>query len=135
MGPKATPAVPALIEMAKTAEGYLRLDAAIALRSIDPREVDAVVSALIATLSDPFLPLRRDAARELGKIGPPARAAVPALVAARDYRPRPGPAPAAREPGTSDLAVVVTMPEDEFYPQVRGAAIDALRKIEGGATP
>ena len=55
------------------------------------QDVDVVVPALVESLNDPFMPIRVDAALALGKIGPRARDAVPALIAARDYTPKPRP--------------------------------------------
>ena len=83
IGRKAKPAGPALITLLKTATGYDRLNAAEALWRID-QDVDIVVPALAESLKDSFLPIRRDAANALGEIGPRARGAVSALIAARD---------------------------------------------------
>ena len=130
IGPKAKPAVPALIALLKTATGYDRLHAAEALWRID-QDVDVVVPALVESLKDPFLPIRRDAANALGEVGPRARDAVPALVAARDYEPKPRPERDEKVTTESDTPIVREMPEEEFYPRVREAAIDALSKIEG----
>lgn len=129
MGPKARPAVPALLTLLKTATGYDRLNAADALWRIDSN-VDMVVPALVESLKDPFLPIRRDAANALGEIGPRASDAVPALIAARDYKPKPR---SQREEMTTvelDVPVVREMREDQFYSQVRDAAIEALSKIK-----
>jgi HEAT repeat protein len=134
MGPTARPAVPALITLLKTATGYDRLNAAEALWQID-QDVDVVVPALLESLKHPFLPIRRDAANALGAIGPRASDAVPALIAARDYKPKPRPErPALNNNNEADLPIVTEMPEEDFYPVVRQAAIQALSKIEGGGS-
>jgi HEAT repeat protein len=129
MGPSAKAAVPALTELLKTATGYDQLLAAQALWKID-ENVDLVVPALIRALNDPFMPIRRDAADALGEIGPRARAAIPALIATRDYKPQPRPKAKAPAAGDGDLPVVTEMPEDEFYPQVRDAAVRAIANIK-----
>jgi HEAT repeat protein len=130
MGPSAKAAAPALIELLKTASGYDRLNAAQALWKID-ENIDVVVPALIQALSDPYLPVRSEAAAALGEIGPRARDAIPALIAARDYKPMPQPKAELPEPQTRQLAVVTKMPDAEYYPRVRDAAIRALSRIEG----
>ena len=65
-----------MIALLKTATGYDRLHAAEALWSID-QYASVAVPALVDSLKDPFLPIRRDAANALGEIGPRARDAVP----------------------------------------------------------
>jgi HEAT repeat protein len=131
MGVKAKPATPALIRLLKTAEGYERLHAAEALWLID-QDYDTAVPALIESLKDPYLPILCDAARVLGKIGPRASAAVPALVAVRDHKPKPRSKREVRKPKDDSPPVVEEMPEEEFYPVVRDAAVEALSKVKGG---
>jgi HEAT repeat protein len=129
IGPHAKSAAPALRKLLKTATDYDRLQAAEALWTIEP-DVDVVVPALVESLKDPFLPIRRHAADALGKIGPRARAAVPALIEARDYKPKPSPKREHLRTGEANAPVVGEMPDEEFYPQVRDAAIEALSRIE-----
>ena len=88
-----------------------------------------VVPVLVELLKDPFLPIRCDASDALGEIGGRAGAAVPALIEARDYKAKPRPKREAR--GLTEVAVptIEEMSEEEFYPQVRNAALKALSKI------
>jgi len=46
---------------------------------LDPSVASQVVAALILTLREPVVQLRRDAVTTLGMIGPPAKAAIPEL--------------------------------------------------------
>ena len=62
-----------------------RFDAVAKLALFGPMAVDAV-PALIKALKDPKLFIRRATAITLGKIGPAAKAAIPALTAIRDER-------------------------------------------------
>ncbi len=56
-----------------------RLDTAVALMKLDPAENPFAVSALIELLNHPYCGARWTAAEELGKLGPDAKSAVPAL--------------------------------------------------------
>ncbi len=131
IGTKAKLAAPALIKLLKTSTSYDRLNAALALWRID-QDVDVLVPALAELLKDPFLPIRCDAAAALGEIGPRAKAAIPALIAAREYKPRPQPKRETLKTAEANFPIAVEIPEEEFYPRVRDAAIKALSKIEHG---
>jgi HEAT repeat protein/beta-lactamase regulating signal transducer with metallopeptidase domain len=56
-----------------------RMDTAVALMKLDPAEKSFAVSALIELLNHPYAGARWTTAETLGKIGPDAKAAVPAL--------------------------------------------------------
>ncbi|WP_406700044.1 HEAT repeat domain-containing protein [Singulisphaera sp. Ch08] len=131
IGHRARPAVLALTEMAKSAKGYDRLHAAVALWDIT-QDPDIAVPALTELLKDSFLPLRRAAAIELGTIGPAAHAAIPALILASDLKqiPRAEHPPLSRE--SSRLESRAAEPYDLI---VRSAAIEALRNIQGNEPP
>ena len=99
IGPAAVAAVPALIETFTHKDGYVRGNAAEALRKIGPVAVPALIEAL--KNKDSEVGVRGGAAYVLGQISPEARAAVPALIQ--------------------------TLEDTDEY--VRGTAADALAKI------
>ncbi len=153
LGPAARPAVPALTAVMRWDDSSSRISAAIALGEIlaaspvSPGGADplpAAVAALGRALGDPHLEVRQQAARALGKIGPAAAGAVPALAAALELE----------DPATSDAAVhgyaawalgemgKLALPavpalrrcyQNDRDPFTRKAAEAALRKL--GASP
>ncbi len=76
LGPPARPAVPALIEALRDKSAAVALTAAMALAQVDATRGGAAVQLLADSLDMP------GAALALANIGPEARAAVPALIAA-----------------------------------------------------
>src|SRR5262245_20113675 len=84
IGEQAKAAVPALIDVLKDQELSVRRTAASALVRIG--EVEAAIPTLIDTLKDPDALTRGCTAIELGNFGAEAKAAVPALIAARKDR-------------------------------------------------
>ena len=95
--------MPALLEALKDEDEDVRRLAVFALGRISPAPKDAV-PALIEALKDEDEDVRAGAAYALGKIGPAAKDSVPALKA---------------------------LSENEIDPEVRKAAADALKKIQG----
>lgn len=90
IGPAARSAVPALTAQLRTDDSSTRISAAIALGNIllhspiSPGGADPLpttVDALARALGDPHLTVRQQAAQALGRIGPAAASAVPALQA------------------------------------------------------
>lgn len=77
--PKATGAIPILIELLKDADAFIRLDAAYALGFIGP-EARTAVPDLIALLKDQEAMVRNNAAYALGLIKADADRVVPELV-------------------------------------------------------
>jgi len=142
IGPNAKAAVPALRAALPNAKAYQKLSISEALWKIEGN-APLVVPPLIDLLHDDYGPIRRDAASILGRIGPPARAAVPTLVEMVRYVPlsqppeqpdldRSQPAKADASKGPS-FGVVRRMSEGEFYPQIREAAAEAIKKIDSEA--
>ncbi|TWU12762.1 HEAT repeat protein [Symmachiella macrocystis] len=133
-GPAANAAVPALRNELQTAKGYETLSICKALWLIDGK-ASVVIPPLIELLEDDFGPIRRDAAEILGQIGPAAKAAVPTLVGMVQYSPPPQEdpplVPSADVSGGEPIAVAMT--DQEFYPQIRAAAAEALKKIDAQA--
>src|SRR5712692_5757951 len=81
-GPKAKTAVPKLIELLlKDPEPLVRIAAARALSGIDP-DNETVILSLAKGLRDKHGVVARTVARHLARLGPKAKAAVPALVEA-----------------------------------------------------
>ncbi|MBI1348963.1 hypothetical protein GC163_22045 [bacterium] len=121
-------AIPALKSRLPGAEGYLKLSICQALWKIE-RNTDEVVPALIQLLDDEFDPLRCDAAELLGRIGSPAKAALPRLqemVANVTPSREPQPPPLS----TNGEPMVVAATEADFYPRIRQAAQTALERIK-----
>jgi hypothetical protein len=135
IGPNAKAAVPVLRTALPTAKDYDKLTIAEALWKIE-RNAPLVVPPLIELLNDKYGPLRVAAARILGRIGTPAKAAVPILVEMARHVPAHQPAkqpdsvPAQSADSDAPRAVIREMTEEEFYPQIRAAAAEALEKIE-----
>jgi HEAT repeat protein len=75
IGPQATPAVPALMDLLGENDANVHGRAADALAKIGPEAVPALIKAL----SDPVAAKRKAATWALGKMGPGATAAVPDL--------------------------------------------------------
>jgi HEAT repeat protein len=69
LGPGASPAVPALVEVLHGGNSLVRQNAALALGKIGP-DARAAVPELVRMLRDPDWLLRRQAAIALGEIGP-----------------------------------------------------------------
>jgi HEAT repeat protein len=85
IGPEASPAVPTLLALAVTSPGaYVTTTAAGALPSIALPASRQVMHVWLPRLRDADAQVRRDAASALGALGPVARPAVGALVAALD---------------------------------------------------
>lgn len=103
IGPAARPMIPRIISFLKDRDEGMRMTAAAALGQIGHGSPE-VVSALIDALqTDPGqFAVREEAAKALGKIAPPAEAAIPVLEKARNHK----------------------------FPDVREAAAEALRKIK-----
>jgi hypothetical protein len=78
-GPRAKPALPALIRALRDQDGWVRWTAAHAIGAIGPEAV-AAVPALTKALQDHDESVRRHVACSLGHIGPEAKSAVPALI-------------------------------------------------------
>jgi HEAT repeat protein len=144
IGPQARAAVPALRAALPTATGYDKLEITKALWTIDGDRT-LVIPRLIELLHDHFGPIRCDAARILGRIGPPAKAALPTLLEMIRHVPEPtrpklseSNGPAEHSPASADsppsVATLRPMTEAEFYPQIRAAATEALQKIDPGVT-
>ncbi len=84
IGPRARVALPTVLEAAKSPEFFVRANALEALTKItvDP---DVVVPPLVAALQDKHGWTQKTAATLLGKLGPAAKAAIPAA-RGRDHR-------------------------------------------------
>jgi HEAT repeat protein len=131
IGPEARDAIPRLRKMATSDDEFCRIQAARALLKIEGN-TDFVISALIDLLKwDGWGYPPREAARTLGDIGPPAERAVPALLDILAHPPKksagssaPPSAEANRTTGVIGLDT-----EEEAYPQLRAAALEALSKI------
>jgi HEAT repeat protein len=78
-GPRASPAVPALIQVLGDADEDARWNAADALGQIGP-EARAAVPRLIAVLKDESAEVREHSAESLGQIGAEPESVIPALV-------------------------------------------------------
>lgn len=134
IGPEAKTAVPALAELLKDAESYVRSTAAGALGQIGP-EAKGAVSGLIELLKDTESWVRSNALDTLGKIGPEAKPAVPALVKLLKESRGEHPRHRVRNPrdrsgcrrGPTVLNELVKEPSD----WVRWKAEDAISKIKG----
>lgn len=87
MGPKARAAVPALAAALSDQDHEVRVAAAMALENMDPGDAKEAIPALIRALKDREGRVRQWAAKALGKIGPPAREAIPALNEAARFDP------------------------------------------------
>ncbi len=89
IGPPPEKAVPSLIQALEDSNLFVRKAATSALEEIDPNwetrdEAKKAVPALVRFLGDRWSVAREHAAQILGKLGPAAKVAVPALVAAQD---------------------------------------------------
>jgi HEAT repeat protein/beta-lactamase regulating signal transducer with metallopeptidase domain len=77
---QAVPAVKQLLlDIHEHGNWCYRMDTAVALMKLDPAEKPFAISALIELLNHPYCGARWTTAEALGKIGPDAKAAVPAL--------------------------------------------------------
>jgi HEAT repeat protein len=84
MGARAAEAVPQVKAALDDQVTMVRVYAARALYAIDPCSARIVVDCLVHALSDPDSDVRDEAATGLGKVGPAARSALPALRRALD---------------------------------------------------
>ena len=85
IGPAAKPAVPALRQLFRDPDQYASSWASEALKKIDPdsiREETPGLDKMISRATDPDSPKFWEALEQLKQIGPEAKAAVPALIAA-----------------------------------------------------
>jgi HEAT repeat protein len=119
-GPRAGEALPALRSCFADKDAMVRVQAAEAVFRIDPTTVDEAVACLITVLREPNggrRPYRqwRAASRALDKIGPAAKAAVPALIEVAQADPEAGVAP--------DMAAIAI----RLDPEHAGAAYDMFR--------
>jgi HEAT repeat protein len=83
IGPPAKAAVPELVKLFDHKDPMTRLNAAEAAARIDPAQTDRAVGVILAVLKDPKNKadmLRESGAEALRRIGPGAKAAVPALL-------------------------------------------------------
>ncbi|HZN34602.1 MAG TPA: HEAT repeat domain-containing protein, partial [Pirellulaceae bacterium] len=78
MGADAAPALPELIEIAKSGPAKEKVEALFIIGSIGPK-ADSAVSAVIAALGDADPVVKSAASYAVGKIGPAAKDALPAL--------------------------------------------------------
>lgn len=130
IGPKAEEAVPVLEGKIGEMSDYERCFIAESLWKIEGN-ADKVVPILAGLLESKCLLSRKEAALVLGEIGPPAQAAIPALVKAIEFEPAVEDTPTTNREPSTDVSFPTTreMPDHEFYPQVRDAAAKALMKI------
>jgi HEAT repeat protein len=80
IGPQAKAVVPVLVELIKDKDRSVRKSATLALMAIRP----APVAELAGFLNSRDMFIRQAAAKSLGRMGPEAKAAIPALIAALD---------------------------------------------------
>ena len=80
LGPKARPAVPALVKALKDPRQVVRSHSAEALREVGAADVRAVIPALMAAMDDENEVVRNHAMRTLSEYGAEAKAAVPKMV-------------------------------------------------------
>jgi HEAT repeat protein len=138
IGPEAAKAVPAILNVPKRhgqrKEDYIRWYAAQALWKIEKNPDHAVPLLIELARAKGGSQARMDAFRLLGEIGPAAKASVPALIEIIEYQPKiePPPTPLRSQPAPDAPALIVTpRTEHEYYPQIRAAAIEALKAITG----
>jgi HEAT repeat protein len=136
IGPPAAAALPALRPLTeKAADPLLRVEAARAVASIDPKN-QTVLPLLTDALMDGAARVRKRAAERLGDLGPAARSAVAALVKAAG-----DPDPAVRRAAIDALGqigpdaeqAVAVLVEALRDASTRGAAVDALGLLGGKA--
>ena len=89
LGPDAKAAVPALVAALKDRQNLTAVQAAEALWYVAKHET--AIPTLVATLKDPNITISSHAAMRLGRIGPHAKVAVPALLAVAGNGPYLGP--------------------------------------------
>lgn len=123
-----------------------RLRASTKLTSYRPEQLvgpnggtEADVPGLLPGLESPEAPKRADAAEELGRIGPPAKAAIPALIKLlqdkdADVRLASGGALASIDPKNAALLPAVTA-ELKGGPEQRKAAAEILGDLGPGGVP
>ena len=135
IGPNAKAAVPMLRAALPTAKGYEKLNIAEALWKIEGN-APLVVPPLVELLSDNYGPIRAGAAADSRQDWHPrkSRCADPgrngAARSGTPTRPAAGLVPA--QPAESDVPrpVIREMTEEEFFPQIRAAAAEALERID-----
>ena len=130
------PAVPALAGLLSDPEARVRRAAASTLWGLGTK-TKAAVPALGDTLRDPDSEVRLSAAMALENAGPQAEAAVPALVRAlkdNDANVRLWAAKALGAVGPGARAAVPALEDAAKVDFVRGAAEDALKRIQGSVS-
>jgi len=128
IGPDAKAAVLKIRKFATDDNSYDRIQALRVLRKIEG-DTDFVISQLIDLLKGSDIYGRRQAALTLEHMGPPAKAAIPALQYILDHPPEKGP-----DPNTGPVpypGVIREMTEEEAYPDLCEGVIRALEKISG----
>jgi HEAT repeat protein len=133
IGPKARTAVPFLLTLLNGGQDYDSCYAAQAIWKIEG-DSSRVLPALIELLKSKSLLAREAAARILGEIGPPARGAIPALTEVIEQRPGKSEIREFTSAGEKRPALR-EMTEEEFYPQIRAAAVEALKRINSSDGP
>ena len=79
LGRDAKEAAPALLTAMAESSGPLRVEMAVALARIDHRQGPQALPVLLEALNDPALPASAMVVMAIGELGPPAKAALPAL--------------------------------------------------------
>lgn len=87
-GVQGTSAVPALQDMSRDTDPEVRIQAAIAVKTISPETPNAL-APLISNLADPDIQVRRNAFRALDSLGTNGTDALPAAVASSLHEPDP----------------------------------------------
>ena len=132
IGPEAKAAVPALTELLKDEDSEVLASAASFLVRIDPEKAKILISVLKDMDRKAGLSVRQAAAKALGKIGPEAKTAIPALTELlKDKEVRLDVAEALGKIGPEAKTAVPALTEllkDEKQ-QVQDAATEALKKI------
>jgi HEAT repeat protein len=128
IGPEARSAVPALRRKLKEGAPSVRRHAATALGDIGPDIGKEGLQSLLDALKDPLQPIREDAVIALGKLGPFAQPAIPAIEEATVQDTIGARAQAAKSlwllTGKTDIAVPALIEElDEFRKPIVAAKI------------
>ena len=131
LGRVAHTAIPALKSKLDASQGYEKLGICRALWEIE-HNPETIIPALIELCGNDFRPIKRDAIRLLGDIGPAAISAVPYIESVVAHPPAVVTPPANVSPANvSPFPTVREMTDAEFFPQLREAADSALRQIKG----
>jgi HEAT repeat protein len=135
LGPAAAPAARALVRALTDPDRFVRWAAARTLGKIAPAEAESVVPALARLLGDPDPDVRLAAAAALERYGPPARTALPDLIAAlkaQDADFRLSAIRALRSIGLEERPAIPALnaAASDPDPRVRQLAVDLLGKLQ-----